>query len=309
MVSLRDHKEALCVATVGLALVDHVYELEVFPSKSEKYFASSCRDIVGGIAANAAVAICHLGARAKLVGRVGDDNAGQFITSELATSNVELDCLTIVQGISSPTSAVLVDKSGERIIVNYRSPELFSDPPQIETERLLGVSAILADLRWLSGTLKTFEWANRQSIPTVLDFDLCPDEVPAQILKTTTHVIFGESALRKHTSIDDLVQALKLVKNCNPKAHVAVTAGSDGVWFLNDRDEAEHIQSRQVNVVNTLGAGDVFHGAAALAIGEGKSFQDALRFANDVAAVRVSHNQPNHFPSREDIKIFERTIQ
>lgn len=155
-----DHKNALCIATVGLAVVDHVYGLEEFPSSPEKYFASSSHDIVGGIAANAAIAIRNLGARAKLVTRLGNDSAGQFVQLALTASKVELDGLTVVPNVSSPSSAVLVDKSGERIIVNHTSRDLFFDPPRIDTQKLIGVSAILADLRWMSGTCEVFRWAS-----------------------------------------------------------------------------------------------------------------------------------------------------
>ncbi|MDA8746998.1 PfkB family carbohydrate kinase [Litoreibacter sp.] len=295
-----------CIATVGLALVDHVYVLESFPTGPEKYFAVSSSDVIGGIAANAAKAVAMLGAEAKLVGRVGDDSAGKNISAELVASGVDVDCLKVRDGHSSPSSAVLVDAAGERVIVNHKSRELFSDPPEIDFSKLQSVSAILGDLRWISGTLSVFKWAKERDIPTILDFDLCPDEVPQEILENTSHIIFGESALKKHVGTNDLTHAIMLIKQRCPSSDIAVTAGSQGVLFLDEDGTTQHIPSKPVEVVNTLGAGDVFHGAAALAIAEGQTFEGALQFANNVAALRVSNIKPNHFPSREEVMNFER---
>lgn len=308
MTGQNSKDSAPVVATVGLALVDHVYALDHLPTHPEKFFASNAKDVVGGIAANAALAAVNLGAMVKLIGRVGDDSSGQFIVDTLTKAGVDLSALRSIPGQVSPSSAVLVDSDGERLIVNHRSDELFANPPGIDHSTLEGVQAILADLRWLSGAADVFLWGSERNIPTILDFDLSSAESPDTVLALATHTIFGELALCRHTNTDDPKQGLLAVRAQYPKMKLAVTAGSNGVHFLNERDDVEHINAIEVTPVSTLGAGDVFHGAATVAIAEGKSFEDALKFANTVSALRVSNTNSNHFPDRKEVEQFKRTM-
>ena len=299
-----------CVATVGLAVVDHVYQLDILPSKAEKYFASAQQEIVGGIAANAALAIVALGGRSKLMTRVGDDCTGNFVIKDLQRSGVEVDCLETVSGQNTASSAVMLDSCGERMIVNYKPTELFASPPHFPDLGLKKIGAVLADLRWIAGTEAIFASASQLNIPTILDFDLAPDDASKSILHNTSHIIFAESALKKYTRQIDLSAALRAVHLQHPSIYLAVTAGADGVYHMNEDGYVRHIKSRSVSVISTLGAGDIFHGATALALMEGASFEGALRFANDVAAVKISKptNETN-LPTRSEVEELQRNFK
>jgi sulfofructose kinase len=305
-----DRPADYCVATVGLAVVDHVYQLDQIPTKAEKHFASSLQEVVGGIAANAALAIVALGRRAKLFTRVGDDSAGKFVVDDLRRSGVEVNCLEIVTGQTTASSAVFLDRDGERMIVNYKPTELFSSPPRSPDLEQNKIGAVLGDLRWVSGTEAVFALAKPLKIPTVLDFDLAPDDVSQVILNNTSHIIFAESALKKYTRKIDLSAAMRAVHSKYPNIHLAVTAGADGVLHMNKDGQIGHIKSRSVSVVSTLGAGDIFHGAAAMALMEGASFERALHFANDVAAVMISKpiNEAK-LPTRFEVEELQRNFQ
>ncbi len=305
-----DGQAAHCVATVGLAVVDHVYQLEKIPTKAEKHFAATQQDMVGGIAANAALAIAALGGRSKLFTRVGDDPAGSFVIDVLRGSGVETDCVEIVAGQKTASSAVMLDQDGERMIVNYKPADLFASPPQSADLDLAEIGAVLGDLRWVAGTKTVFASASKLNIPTVLDFDLAPDDVSEAILRNTSHIVFAEAALKKFARNVDLSAALREVNSKHPHISLAVTAGAEGILHLNKDGRIEHIESRAVSVISTLGAGDIFHGAVALALMEGKSFEQALHFANDVAAVKISKPaKETNLPTRSEVEELQRKFQ
>ncbi|MCY4327788.1 MAG: PfkB family carbohydrate kinase [Rhodobacteraceae bacterium] len=296
------------VLTVGIAVVDHVFRMDCLPKRAEKHFANDQFDVAGGIAVNAALAIQSLNGQAFLLSRVGGDGAGFFLEETLSRSGIDLSLLEVCRDRRSATSAVLMDSSGERMIVNYRSDALFSKPPELPAAVFRSMQAVLGDLRWTEATTAAFEMARRADVPTVLDFDLNNKTIPKAILETSDYIVFAEAALRRFARRTHVVSALRIAQTLLPDVRLAVTCGQDGVHFITGDGRLLKIPARNVKVCSTLGAGDVFHGALALAIAEGSSFETALRFANDVAALRVS-SPPNQsaFPSRADVEKFQRS--
>ena len=127
-------------------------------------------------------------------------------------------------------------------------------------------SAVLADPRWVEGAVAMFGKARALGIPTVLDGDVADAEVFERLLPLTDHAIFSEPALAAFAGSADDASLNKLARfNCRV---TAVTRGGEGVsWHENGR--LQRRAAYPVAVVDTTGAGDVFHGAYALAIGAG----------------------------------------
>jgi len=297
------------VLTVGIAVADHVFQLDELPKTAEKHFADECYDLAGGIAVNAALAIQALGGQASLLSRFGGDPAGDLLRQTLARSGVDLTLVETRQDLKSASSAVILDSAGERMIVNHRSGALFSDQPAIDSHSLNAMDAVLGDMRWIEATEVVFQCAKEIAKPTILDFDLTNTDVPQSILGSSDYIVFGEAALKRFARRVDVVSALKSTNDMVPSALIAVTTGENGVHFINRDGKLLHIPSRSVDVVSTLGAGDVFHGAFALAIAEGQSFERGLRFANDVAALKVStSSHQSTFPTRSEVDAFQRSF-
>ena len=295
------------VMTVGIAVVDHVYGTDRIPVSAEKHFANSQIDVVGGMAVNAALAIRSLGGEASILTRIGDDEGGAFIANTLANSGIDLSSLEKFNGQKSASSAVVVDASGERMIVNYRSETLFSKKPAISTSAIRPMKSILGDLRWVAATEAVFSVAQKAQVPTVLDFDLTNVEIPNSILEASDYIVFAEKALKRFVRRREMVSALKAAQDKLPNTRLAVTCGKNGVHFINGDGQLLQIRAHAVSVRSTLGAGDVFHGAFALGIAEGQGFERALRFANDVAAIKVSTPPDHHsFPTQADLHKFQR---
>ena len=115
------------VLCAGIAVIDYVFQLKTFPSTGIKTRADAFVVTGGGCAANAAVAIRRLGARARLAtplgGPPGRDTVGDSILARLGAEGVNLAGVVRVEGVDSPVSAILIDAAGERLIVNSPRPE------------------------------------------------------------------------------------------------------------------------------------------------------------------------------------------
>ncbi len=275
------------VAFVGIAIIDKIFGVAEMPAGATKHFAHSHRELVGGVAANAATTAARLGARAHMVGRVGDDDAGRLIRKALERAGVDCKGLVVAPTGATPVSAVFVDPSGNRMLVNHKDPALFAGAT-VEPAALAGLDAVMCDVRWPDGAAAALALAARMGVPGVLDFDKAPERGAHRLIDRASHVIFGTEALMGLTGGATQEARLERVAARSPGRNFAVTAGEAGVVWRSAGGATGRIAAHAVDAVDTFGAGDAFHGAVSLALAEGRSFEAALRFANAAAAVKVS---------------------
>jgi sulfofructose kinase len=133
--------------------------------------------------------------------------------------------------------------------------------------------------------------ARRLGIPGIVDVDRPIDADPGtetgRILDAATHLVYSRDALLGTTGEVDVPTALATAAARHPGAWTAVTDGERGVAWL-DGDDVRHAPAFRVRAVDTLGAGDVFHGAFALALAEGRTERAAIRFASAAAAAKCT---------------------
>jgi len=275
------------VSCIGIAVMDLLFTMDELPDGGGgKYYAKHYREIGGGVAANAAVAVNRLGGRARYFGRLGDDGIGDRILDELRSADIDVGGVLRTKGVASPVSAVLVDGRGERTIINYTSPDLFEGETPPGAVMVDDADAVLVDVRWPEGAAVALDAARAAGIPSVFDFDRPMDDGGAHLLERATHVAFSRSALAATSGTDDPVAGLERVSSRN-SAWLAVTIGGEGVYWIDD-GEVMHLPAFTVDVVDTVGAGDVFHGALALALAEGQAEAAAVRFASAAAALKCT---------------------
>jgi sulfofructose kinase len=290
------------VIAVGIAVMDKIFGVAEIPTEATKVFARSYSEIGGGPAATASVAIARLGGEAELWARVGDDPVGRRIVEELHDWGVRPQ-VRLVPGADSNVSGVLVDAQGERLIVSYTDPELDPDPSWLPFDRLERADAVLADVRWPRASEAVLRRARDLGISTVLDADLAPDDILRELVPLSDFSIFSHPALTRLTGTDDVGEALRRAQGlCT--GHVGVTVGENGCCWL----EGGHLCQEtgfSITAVDTLGAGDVFHGAFALAVAEGRDIRDAARFANAAAALKCTRSGGRAgIPSRSEVSAF-----
>jgi sulfofructose kinase len=277
------------VVCVGISVFDYVFAVERLPEAHVKHYALSRAEVSGGIAANAARAVARLGGGAALVSRVGDDLPGRAVWAELAREAVDLAGLRTLPGARTSLSAVMVDPSGERMLVNDTDPRTLQGLEGVDPGLFAGADAVLADTRWADGAALAAREARRRGVPGVLDFDRVPDFGGAdELLGLATHVVFGRQGLAQLTGVEDPGAGLRRARELCGGAWLAVTSSAEGVYWLDRDGAARREPAFEVVAVDTLGAGDVFHGAFALALAEGRPGAAALRFANAAAALKCA---------------------
>jgi len=294
------------VLCVGSVTVDHIFEIDALPLGAIKVRSGQYAFSSGGMAANAAVAVARLDGRASFCGRVGDDVAGRDLVGEFKAHNVDTNAVIQRPGTRTSVSAVIVDARGERAITNYRG-DFEDDMDDIDLavvrKSLTQSSAVLADVRWVEGASRLLKEARHLDKPCVLDADIGAQEDLAKLVAIADHVIFSASGLQSFapslTPEDALDKALAAGGTM-----AAVTMGEDGVlWREAGSSRYRSLGAFRVMTLETLAAGDVFHGAYALAMAEGRQIEEALRFASAAAAVKCSRRGGRAgMPTRRDVE-------
>lgn len=289
------------IACVGIAVLDQVFLVDELPRTPSKTLARGVRTILGGMAANAAAAAARLGADAQLVSRIGADAAGAVIAAELDALGVGRSAVEQVPGLASSISAVLVDAAGERLLVNYSDPRLLEEAPPPAEPLPAESDAVLVDGRWPLAAVAALEAARKLGIPGLADLDHAMAEPWAgRLLEAASHLCFSRDGLARWTGEADPAKGLARIAARSPAA-LAVTLGPAGV-LLREEGRSVRLPAFPVRAVDTLGAGDVFHGALALALAEGRPWREALRFAAAAAALRCARPGGREaFPTRAEV--------
>ncbi len=276
------------VVCSGIAVLDRAYELAALPSRPGKVIARGYREVGGGMAATAAVAIAHLGGEAVWCGRLGRDEVGDTILAMLRRHGVDSRGVTRAEGARSPTSGILVDPEGERILAVFPGENLPEEAP-LDAAWLDGAGAVLGDPRWISGVERLFAAAAARGLPRVLDAEMSPEGVLARLVPQADHVVFSEGGLAGFAGTPHAEEGLARVA---PRldATVAVTRGERGsLWWIGGR--AVSVPAPRVAARDTTGCGDVFHGAYARALAEGAAVLHAARFASAAAALKATNGK------------------
>ncbi|TQV70290.1 PfkB family carbohydrate kinase [Denitrobaculum tricleocarpae] len=293
------------VICLGLAVWDQIFTLEHLPSGGGKNFAKSFTEVGGGPAATAAAAAARLGAETALWSRVGEDDVGRRILADLQSYGVDTANVRRFPNRNSGLAVVLIDAAGERMIVTPGDPGLDGDPAWLPLEQVAAADVVLADLRWPQGAKSLLAAARQSGTTSVLDADLTSEpEAIAPLVEAASHVVFSAPALRAFTGQEDARAGLAAARS-KTQGIVAVTAGAEGCFWIDGEGNSGHQPAFPVTVVDTLGAGDVFHGAFALALGERQPLAEAMRFATAAAALKCTRPGGRAgTPSRAELEKF-----
>jgi sulfofructose kinase len=269
-----------------MAALDRAYELPALPVVPGKFIARGYREVGGGMAATAAVAVARLGGQAMWCGRLGDDAAGATLIAKLSALGVDTCGATRREGARTATASILVDPAGERILAVFPGDGLPEDAP-LDDAWLDGAGAVLADPRWVGGAGRLFAMAAARGLPRVLDAETSPPGVLARLVPLADHVIFSERGLAELSSTTDPRAGLARIAP-TLAATVAVTLGERGSLWWQEGDVVS-VPAPRIAARDTTGCGDVFHGAYALAIAQRLPTLLAARFATAAAALKAAN--------------------
>lgn len=268
---------------VGLITLDCIYRVDHVPSSDEKIVAEENLLVAGGPATNAAIAFAALGNRAILLGALGQHPLADLIRADLAAHGVEVVDLTPQLQSPPPLSTILVTAAtGDRAVVSRNAVGRQADPPKAP-ELLTEVDIVLIDGHQMATGHAVAIAAQSQTIPIVIDAGSWKPGFDDVLPLATSAIAAAKFQLPGQANTLAALSALGI-----PEA--AITHGPSPIQFC-DRGQAGTLPVPQVAVQDTLGAGDIFHGAFCH-YRLHAPFPDALTQSAQIAAQSCRHLSP-----------------
>lgn len=284
----------LDVITLGDAAVDLIAYVPRHPQSGGDTEVSSMERHSGGSAANFAIAIQRLAMTCALIGKVGSDEAGDFVRSELKREGVDVSHLTEELG-GTGAVVVLVEKTGQRTMLSFRGVNVKLAPEDIPREyiarsRWLHVSGYSLTHRPQSeAALTAMEYASEAGITVSLDpsphIHLAPKNVVADALRLTRVLLPDDTEARYLSGKNNLKEAGKSLLRKGASI-VAMKLGERGC-FVMTKEDAFRVSGFKVKPVDTTGAGDAYNAGFVVARLKGWELRNSARFANAVAALKT----------------------
>jgi sulfofructose kinase len=277
------------VLCAGIIVLDEVFRVEEFPRPDGKVQAKEFFAVNGGCAANAAVAIARLGGRVALAGPMGgpagsDDN-GDRVLAALSRERVDCSACQRIAGFATALSAIFINARGDRMIVTYRDERIAAVEPADPDTLVAKAAVVLVDNRYPAFVAPICAAARRRGLSVVLDGDR-PTFEDDPLFALASHLVFSSECLRETTGLADLADGLMRIGR-KTRAFLAVSNGADDIIYLQD-GRPQRLSVFPICAVDTLAAGDALHGGIALALAEGASEVEAMRFGAAVAGIKCS---------------------
>ncbi|MFC1526146.1 PfkB family carbohydrate kinase [Candidatus Latescibacterota bacterium] len=271
------------VIGVGLACLDQLLLWEDMgaPVREARIVGRDAQG--GGMAATAMVTVSRLGSDAELWCAVGDDWVGERILAELQDEGVDTTQAARLEGGESLLVTVCVDQpTGERHFM-YSTGRTHPGAPVGDLERLGRAGCLLVDHGLPTSEVRAARCARELGVPVVTDTEGL-GERNRDVFAHVDYAILSQPCARSLGAGDDWREAGRRMQDMGPGC-VIVTLGDQGAAFL-DGDDFGSVPAFPIDVVDTTGAGDVFHGAFCCGLLRGYELRDNLAFASAVAALK-----------------------
>jgi len=291
----------------GAVAVDDLITVDRHPLPGSKMPVRHRQRQGGGLAGTALVAAVRLGATAAYCGVLGDDDLSRFTRQELERQGV--DCaLVLCDPDARPIhSLVIVDLStGDRSILfsmaGVREPTLAEITPHL----LSRSRVVFVDHTLVETGARIVELAHAQGIPVLGDFEAARHRRVLALLPQIDHLIVG-TAFAAEVTGERQPEAMVRALGGPDRACCVVTAGGQGCWYAERGGEVHHFPAFRVEVVDTTGCGDVFHGAYAACIAGGHSVRRAIAVATAAAGLKAT--RPGGRSGIPDLPTVERFLR
>jgi sulfofructose kinase len=267
---------------VGLNATDTLIPLQSFPARGSKTEYRAATVMPGGQVATTVVACQTWGLSTRYVGKLGDDDAARLHRNAFARAGVEAQ-LIAVSGAASPQSLILVDSSGERTVLCRRDERLILQPEDLQRAWIVNARALHVDGYDTAAATLAAAWARAAGIPVIADLDEPYPGVEA-LLENIDHLIVSRDFPGRLMDEPNLERALRRMQIRYGCKLTAATLGEDGVLAW-DGERHRYSAAYRVPVVDTTGAGDIFHAGFIYGLLQDWPLERQLDFACAAAAI------------------------
>ncbi|WP_413175382.1 sugar kinase [Anabaena azotica] len=263
---------------VGLITLDLIYLAQSPPTNNQKLVATDYTVAAGGPATNASVTFSYLGNQSQLLGVLGLHPMTQLITTDLENYQITIVDLDCTKQTSPPVSSIIVTQgTGERAVISINAVKTQANISAITTDILENIDIVLIDGHQMAVSKIIAQKAKTQAIPVVIDggswkpgFEEILPFVDYAICSTN----FYPPNCKNAEDVFNYLQTYNI-------PHIAITQGEQPIEYLS-YEKRGLINVDKIQAVDTLGAGDIFHGAFCHYILQ-TSFTDALALASNIA--------------------------
>ncbi|HEY9892298.1 MAG TPA: sugar kinase [Candidatus Sericytochromatia bacterium] len=264
---------------VGMVALDLVYLSAKLPGNNQKVVASDYTVAAGGPATNAAVTFSYLGNQAKILGVVGIHPITHLIQSDLENHRVTIADLNPTNTQPPPIASIIVTQAtGDRAVISLPAPKIEININQLPVVFDSEVDIVLIDGHQMEAGYAIAQWAKNNHIPVVIDGGSWKPGFE-KILPFVDYAICSANFYPPGcTSSEEVIAYLAAAQI----PHIALTQGEKPVLYFN-RDASGQLPVPPIQPVDTMGAGDVFHGAFCHYIIQ-QDFTEALASATKIAA-------------------------
>jgi ribokinase len=300
------------IVVVGSSNTDMIIRVPRIPQAGETLLGGEFLTAAGGKGANQAVGAARAGGKVALIARVGKDALGDQAIAGLRRDGIDVSCVFRDTRAASGVALIFVAEDGENSIAVAGGANAKLAPADVKK-----AARIIRSAAWLVAQLETplatvtaaAEAAAKAGVPVILN-PAPARPLPNSLLELISILTPNETEAELLTGIKvtDAAAAARACAKLRSRGvrTVILTLGERGV-FLADVDGQRLVPGFKVKTVDSTGAGDIFNGALSVALAEGKTVLDAVRFANAAAALSVTRPgaQPSA-PARADIEKFLR---
>ena len=270
---------------VGLNATDTLIVLHDFPIRGSKNEFRAAAPSLGGQVATAVVACQHWGLSTRYVGKLGDDYSARLHRAEFARTGVDARLVAVPNALS-PQSLIMIDATGERTILARKDDRLTLRPDELDRDWVTNARALLIDGHDTAAALEAATWARAANIPVVADLDeIYPGIEP--LLHAIDYLIVSRDFPARLTGEPDLERALTLLHRRYAATLTAATLGEQGVLAWDGR-RFHHAAAFDVPVLDTTGAGDLFHAGFLFGLLQNWPLTRQLDFACAAAALNCT---------------------
>jgi ribokinase len=294
------------IVVVGSVTMDMVTRTPQIPRIGQTVIGTGFETTPGGKGANQAVAAARLGYPVQMVGKVGDDAYGPALLKNLAAAGVDTSAMETTPGPSG-LAPIFLSEAGENSIVVVPGANGYVDCAAVDRHAALIRSAgmVLCQLEIPMDTIShTLALCAEAGVPVMLDpapAAPLPDAIWSQVAWFTPNETEAAFYLNGDSKPEDAAQHL-LAKGLKG---VVLKRGAEGAYVAVAGGKAAWVKPFQVEAVNTVGAGDCFNGAFAVALLENKDPWEATRFASAAAAISVTRpGAQESMPTRAEVDAF-----
>lgn len=284
--------------------MDLVVKVHRLPEVGETVTDGVFSTFPGGKGANQAVAAARLGARVAMIGRVGRDAFGAVLREALAANGVDVGGVSVDPEESTGVACIGVDRAGRNLILVAPGANRALRPEHLDVSRIRTSQVVLLQLEVPVATV--LEAARAGKVGGAL---VCLDPAPACPLPdelweladvlTPNQVEARLLTGRVVDTVEDAYTAAQALRERGPRA-VVVKLGERGALYASAQ-ETGHLPALPVRAVDTTAAGDVFTAALAVRLAEGCGLEEAVRFANCAAGLKVTRMGAQSMPDREEV--------